>query len=331
MAATNIIDINENMLVNLDKGLFEILLKDRTTGANLIWATGDYVALGPGFKAADHIAIRAVTGPHGDIIRPRVAKSSEQKWQRARDKAEVFTPAWICNKQNNLVDNAWFGRENIFNKESTSGWETLATPVLFPGGDGRTWEDYVISTRLEITCGEAPYLISRYDAVSGEYIAREERIGLLDRKLRIVRENVTSQKDWLIWAEKALESIYGFDYQGDNVLLSRENIFWSMREEFCALWGEEPTVEQMRRWGEIISWNIWQMDGLKFVVPESCQTKEVVVEDLFEKQVVKKECEGCKKNAPFKHNGIYCRIKNWRSGRESRFVDSLKGEKNGRK
>ncbi len=330
MAATNIIDIKENAIVNLDKELFAILLKDRTTGANLIWATGDYAALGPGFRFSDPIALRAVTGPHGDIIQPRVAKSREQKWQRVRDKAEVFTPAWICNKQNNLVDNAWFGRENIFNKETTSGWETLAAPVLFPGGDGRTWEDYVLSTRLEITCGEAPYLTSRYDAVSGEYIAREERIGLLDRKLRIVRENVTSQKDWLIWAEKALESIYGFDYQGDNVLLSRENIFWSMREEFCALWGEEPTVEQMRRWGEIISWNIWQMDGLKFVVPESCQTKEVV-EDLFEKQVVKKECEGCKKNAPFKHNGIYCRIKDWRSGRESRFVDSLKGEKNGRK
>ena len=37
--------------------------------------------------------------------------------QRSREMAEVFTPSWICNKQNNLIDNAWFGRENVFNVE----------------------------------------------------------------------------------------------------------------------------------------------------------------------------------------------------------------------
>ena len=26
-----------------------------------------------------------------------------------RGKAEVFTPSWVCNCQNNLVDDAWFG------------------------------------------------------------------------------------------------------------------------------------------------------------------------------------------------------------------------------
>jgi hypothetical protein len=31
--------------------------------------------------------------------------------------AEVFTPSWICNAQNNLIDNTWFGRDNVFNKE----------------------------------------------------------------------------------------------------------------------------------------------------------------------------------------------------------------------
>ena len=31
--------------------------------------------------------------------------------------AEVFTPSWICNAQNNLIDNAWFERKDVFNKE----------------------------------------------------------------------------------------------------------------------------------------------------------------------------------------------------------------------
>ena len=39
-----------------------------------------------------------------EIIRPRAVKSKEEQTQRAKDKAEVFTPAWICNAQNNLID-----------------------------------------------------------------------------------------------------------------------------------------------------------------------------------------------------------------------------------
>lgn len=29
---------------------------------------------------------------------------------------DIF-PLWICNKQNSLVDNAWFGCECVFNTE----------------------------------------------------------------------------------------------------------------------------------------------------------------------------------------------------------------------
>lgn len=43
--------------------------------------------------------------------------------------------------------------------------------------------------RIEISCGEAPYLVSRYDTVTGEFIELLSRIVLLDRKLRVVTEN----------------------------------------------------------------------------------------------------------------------------------------------
>ena len=60
------------------------------------------------------------------------------------------------------------------------------------------------STRLEIACGEAPYLVSRYDMSTGELIVPPyRRIGILDRKLRIVDENTDTKEEWLKWAFRA--------------------------------------------------------------------------------------------------------------------------------
>ena len=42
----NDIDIKENRLVQFDRTLLEILLKDRTTGKNIIWATDNYAHYG---------------------------------------------------------------------------------------------------------------------------------------------------------------------------------------------------------------------------------------------------------------------------------------------
>lgn len=126
--------------------------------------------------------------------------------------------------------------------------------------------------RLEITCGEAPYLCNRYDAVSGEYNDDVKyRIGLLDRKLRIVSENVKDSKEWILWAKIALRSTYGFEWQGDNLLLAREALFFTFEEHYIAQFGEKKFNQNKMRMmpgvAYIISWNIWQMDGLKFGLP----------------------------------------------------------------
>jgi hypothetical protein len=72
-----------------------------------------------------------ITGENGHIIMPRVKKDILLQKNRSRDMAEVFTPSWICNAQNNLVDTAWFGRENVFNTENIDDnkkhvWENIA-------------------------------------------------------------------------------------------------------------------------------------------------------------------------------------------------------------
>ena len=163
-------DIKENALYRLDKKLLSTLLKDRSSGKNIIWATDNYSSHGFGYRSHDYITVESITDYHGNIIKPRIEKSKNEQTERIRDKAEVFTPSWICNKQNNLVDNAWFGRQNVFNIETEKGWITNVEAIEFPSQDGKTWEDYVYSPRLEITCGEAPYLVSRYDTTTGKFI-----------------------------------------------------------------------------------------------------------------------------------------------------------------
>ena len=123
------------------------------------------------------------------VIQPRITKAQNTQDGRTREKAEVFTPCWICNKQNNLVDERWFGRPHVFNKEVEHTWISTLDKIEFPNSK-KTWKKYVDAQRLEISCGEAPYLVSRYDAVTGEKIPLRSRIGLLDRKLRVVDENI---------------------------------------------------------------------------------------------------------------------------------------------
>lgn len=111
------VDLKENRILALDSTLLSIMLKDNSSGKNIIWATDDYTQYDETYTRDRQITIFSVTGKYGNIIKPRTEKSKQEQLARVRDKAEVFTPSWICNKQNNLVDSAWFGRENVFNVE----------------------------------------------------------------------------------------------------------------------------------------------------------------------------------------------------------------------
>ena len=106
------VDISEDEIKEFSQELLEILLIDRTTNQNIIWATDDYQYNGEGFDKTDNIEIDKITGElYSAIIRPRSVKTIEQQKSRARSKAEVFTPAWLCNKQNNLLDESFSGKQ----------------------------------------------------------------------------------------------------------------------------------------------------------------------------------------------------------------------------
>ena len=189
----NNIDIKENRLVQFDRTLLEILLKDRTTGKNIIWATDNYAHYGEKYAKTSPILIELITSHKGQLIKPRTEKSKAEQQKRVRQKAEVFTPSWVCNVQNNLIDEAWFGRVSPFNREKEQSWETVTDKISFPPSEEKSWQNYVQEPRMEISCGEAPYLTSRYDTVTGDYIPVKDRIGLLDRKLRVITENTETE------------------------------------------------------------------------------------------------------------------------------------------
>ena len=275
--------LNESFIENFQQRysphILKILLTDRTTGKNIIWADNEYESLGEGYQSDDEITIEKT-----HIIKPRVTKESKRQNQRTKSHAEVFTPSWLCNQMNNDVDEAWFGNRNIFNTENTDddgakSWKSNPNPIVFPKTKGHRWHAYIETTRLEITCGEAPFICSRYDTVTGRTLPVSERIGFLDRKLRIVSEKTKTRKEWVKWALAALKSSYGFEYQGDNLLIARINVLETFAEHMFECWGERATLEEVEQAAWIISWNLWQMDGLTCAVPTS--EADAVVQSVF--------------------------------------------------
>ena len=230
------IDLSEKTLHDI--GLLGLLLQDKTCGRNILWLTDSVMD----FSSTDQIDPDYIAG--NDVIKPRVVKEKEERLNRTRGKAEVFTPSNICKVQNDQIDELWY------KDHKKSDWQT-----------------YVLANRMEITCGEAPYLVSRYDTTTGDDIEIKDRIGLLDRKLHLISKYVKTEEEWLKWAKLAYKHTYGYEWQGDSLLLARENLYATFAEYFHDKFRKGPKKEDCVEICEIISWNIFQMDGLTFTIP----------------------------------------------------------------
>lgn len=234
----------------LTSRILEILLKDRSTEKNILWATDNYSLHGPEYEKGKTIELPLITVHHSRLVKPRTMKSQRDHVFRTRNMAEMFTPSWICNKQNNLVDEAWFGRKDVINTETDN-------PI-------------------------------------------RHRIGLLDRNLCIVSENTSTDEEWMKWAFKAT---YGYEFQGDNLLLARENLLFTFIDYYLVEFGNLPEEAKIEDVATIISWNLWQMDGMKYVVPYSCVNDESGQLELFDDGPMNiLECSGCRTGNVRMHN-----------------------------
>jgi hypothetical protein len=306
MVKTTDIDILETVLRR--KGdLLSTLLSDKTTGKNIIWGTDSYMqGLNKSFAPSTRMEPDLVTGIYGKLIQPRAAKTLDEQRRRTRDKAEVFTPLHVVDQMNKLIDRS---EDYHVNKEN--------------------WQNYVRETKLEIACGEAPFIVSRYNptAHTGKLKKIVDRVGFLDNKLHVVSRYCNKPKEWLYWATEAYKSSYGYEWQGDNILIARENLLYTLIDYHIDKFGRRPKLAIQQEFAEIISWNIFQMDGLKYVIPLSCshETKitpgKISFFDGEEPDIVEEyECEGCKFNRPTKHNGKYAKIMDWAVAKPINFV-----------
>ena len=259
----NLVDILED---KLPPQILATLLCDRTTGRNIFWATHDYEALGAAYAFHAKISPELITGCHAGLIKPRVLKTKAAQTDRSKDMAEVFTPAWVVRK---MVD----------------------------------YVDIDVQTRcLELTCGEAPFLVSRYDATTGDPIALGDRVGVLDRKLRLVNAQTLSDADWLAQVRLAYQTTYGYEWQGDSLLLARENLLYTFVDHYRARYGKAPDENLLQEFAEIISWNLWQMDGLSYCIPQEKSALPPPMPSLFDE-------------APAETPAHLCSIMNWATGK----------------
>ena len=301
---TSSIDIREDYLLKKDN-LLEILLQDKTTGATILWATDSYESKGEKFAPLAPITTNLVTGKNGCLIQPRAVKSKEDQLLRTRDKAEVFTPLSIVKQMNEACDTKRVTKIN--------------------------WQEYVALLKLEITCGEAPYIVSRYDPVSDsqQLLPIPKRVGFLDYKMRIVSKYCDTVEDWIKWAKIAFQSSYGYEWQGDSLLIARENLLYTFIDYYEEKFKKTPCLDLQKEIAEIIVWNIFQMDGLRYVIPMSCKNEQILIkgeETLFEKNddyIVEKQCAGCEKKTAKSHNGEYVKIMDWVKDKPVKFVDMV--------
>jgi hypothetical protein len=194
------------------------------------------------------------------------------------------------------------------------------------------WQAYVALLKLEITCGEAPFIVSRYDPVSDsqQLLPIPKRVGFLDFKMRIVSKYCDTVEDWIKWAKIAFQSSYGYEWQGDSLLIARENLLYTFIDYYEEKFKETPCLDLQKEIAEIIVWNIFQMDGLKYVIPMSCKIEKILIkglQTLFGKdddRIEEKQCAGCEKITAKNHNGVYVKIMDWVNDKPINFVDIVR-------
>jgi len=234
--AINAVGTQDDICEMYTLGFLDALLADRTTGRHIIWATETYSKYGPAYGHKQEMSEGRILGLRPSLRQIRANKRAE----RTRRHGEVFTPLWVCEK---MCDHAH--------------------KVL----RGKDWKKYVTATVLEITCGEAPFLVSRHDLANGAFVPVQQRVGLLDRKLKVINEKVQNRDEWLQWVFRAFQATYGYEFQGDNLLIARINMLRTFEEYIFDRWAVRPSPEDYRRILNIITWNIWQMDGLTGTIP----------------------------------------------------------------
>ncbi|MDV5114140.1 hypothetical protein R2Q93_03040 [Clostridium perfringens] len=73
------VDISEQSIADMSYDLMKVLLKDKTTGKYIVWATDNYIQYGDSYHPSQEIMPELVIGKNTYIIQPRVSKNQEEQ------------------------------------------------------------------------------------------------------------------------------------------------------------------------------------------------------------------------------------------------------------
>lgn len=236
------VDIHGELMA-MDESARKMLLSDLSYPGNILWATDEYAELGDGFAPDMEITMDCLEDPRFRL-RCRWEKEEEAKKGRTKRRAEVFTPRKVVRRMHDML--------------ADENHEVLRGP----------WRGMAARTYLEITCGEGPYIATRYDPEDGTLVPYAYRAGMLDRILHAVRMEEGDDPDaWLRGAVLAVYSQYGYELSGDSLLIARVNVFMSVVERYRDFFGLELGPERQRMLACIIACNLFQCDGLTSLEP----------------------------------------------------------------
>lgn len=187
---------------------------------------------------------------HGvEQLRRRCDKSKTEQRARTKRRAEVFTPTSVVAYMVEQAESAKLG-------------------VTVEELDTVPWRDRIQLRSADMCCGEGAFMTTLYDPITGEDIPEPERVGVLDRKLRLVVENapMSMATRYLL---TALRTSYACELVGDNVILARMNVLLAWREAYCRVMGTSPSVAEMTEACEVICGTVMQVDVLTGMIPAS--------------------------------------------------------------
>ena len=94
--------------------------------------------------------------------------------------------------------------------------------------------------------------------------------------MQAINKNVDDKREWTKWTDRAFKCTYGYEFQGDNLFIARVNVLRCFVDYYRDKWNEMPTKDTILKMINIITWNFWQMDGLKDTIPFSDVPAKIV-------------------------------------------------------
>ena len=133
------------------QAVLDTLLKDRSTGQNIIWATDPpeelQTVMYEPVTDKSQITAQQLGLTHYEVVLPRMMKQTDTQQQRTRKKGEVFSPAWVCNKMNNALDADWF--RGLGAEESAGQHHLVVGQPELLGGDLGSIRHRLVHHRLQ--------------------------------------------------------------------------------------------------------------------------------------------------------------------------------------